>query len=754
MEATQAYREAIVGSPRRIELSAVVDISDPDKKYLPVTASPETAWSRKEQLHNYIIDAPDRYATLERGRWLGDGSFDLFPDDYSVPNEVGYASEILSGSSGAFSEVFVQLNFANVRILQACSIIFDGDPADGVPADFTVEVWSNDQMYLSREFAGNTDTSVLLKDFTIYDPTAIRLIVTRWSLPSRRARLVEMLAGYFERWSPDDFAAFSATLQGQFSCLGLPYGSVSLSMDNKDRRFEPRRKDSIFQSIEERQGVDIYLGCGTDRGMERKKLGVFYQAGDGWKTSSNEVTMSWYLVDIVGLISGRTFIVPGALPTTLGGWLKALVSQLGDNFANGWHADPAYVNTPVTANSREDVTGKKCGDILRWACMAAGVWPRARQEDGKLTAEPLWNQGNKITLDNLERYPTMKANESLAALIFQLAVIETVENPNTGEMESQRVQREFVVSGNSTTSEKTVTIINPFLHTEAQALAAARLILSQYGGNMLETTGRGDPAGEIGDVDTVWLDESSATTARRMSQTFQFQDGVLRGCRSTLLQADGSYLWTEFDVIRVSGKWTAPPGVHQLRIVLGRGGQGGGPGGPGWIGRTGNLGDSMGSGYGEDGVDGQGGEIWYGVIDCNEGQEFDVILGYGGSPGSTVGQAGGLGGHTTFGVYSSEEGQRYPNGYTDIASGNAFSRPGVPSPLPGTGDGGKGGKGGEPGEGYLRTYTYTPNGAASTVVNTKTELVVTKQPGPGQPGARGATGFALVAWERPEETPL
>jgi len=231
-----------------------------------------------------------------------------------------------------------------------------------------------------------------------------------------------------------------------------------------------------------------------------------------------------------------------------------------------------------------------------------------------------------------------------------------------------------------------------------------------------------------------------------MSQTFQISDGVLRGCRSTLLQADGSYLWEEFAVIRESGKWKSPPGVHKLRIVLGQGGQGGTSGGPGWIGLTGNLGNSFGSGYGEDGVDGQGGAVWYGVIDCNEEQEFEVHLGAGGVSG------GGLGGHTTFGVYSSENGRVYANGYTDIANGQSFARTGVASPLPGSGDGGKGGAGGEPGEGYLRTYTYTPTGADSSVVNTRTELVVTKQPGPGHPGVPGATGFVMVTWDKPETT--
>lgn len=744
IQTSAEFQSAIVGSPRWVELSALVDFSDPDKEYLPVTSSPEAAWSRKEQLHNLILDSPPRYATLEGNRWLLGGDFDLFEDGYDTGDEeTGYASEILSDSAGAFPGAFAQLNFSNVRILQACSVVFDSDPINGIPVDFKVEILSAGAVVHKQEFTGNRDTQMQVKGFTVHTPDAIRVTVTKWSLPYRRMRMAEIIMGYFEVWNPDIFSTFSANLQGQFSCLSLPYGSVNLSMDNADRRFEPRKKDSLFQSIEERQGVDIYLGCQTSSGVERVKLGVFYQAGDGWKTSSNAPTMSWYLVDIIGLIADRTFIVPDTLPTTLGGWLKALVSQLGDNFVNRWRADPNYIDTPVLANSREDVSGKKCGEILRWACQASGTWPRARQADGALTAEPLWNQGIKITLNELVDYPAMKANESIAALIFQLAL------PPLPDGTEDKRNREFVVSGNSTTSEKTVSISNPFLHTQEQALAAARLILAQYGGNILELSGRGNPSSEIGDVDTVWLDESYATTARRMSQTLQFQEGVLQQCQSTHLQADGSYLWTEFVIIRESGKWKAPPGVRRLRIVLGRGGQGGGLGQDGQWERAGDSAISF-SGYvpvyGADGLDGKGGEIWYGVIDINEGQVFDVFLGEGGKPGTVYGQPGEMGEHTRFGAYSSENGRLYENGYTDIANGQVFARTGVEAPLPGTGDGGNGGRGGDPGEGYLEEETKeNPDGTERTVYH----WVTTKEPGPGFPGVKGATGFVMVTWDKP-----
>lgn len=726
VKTSEAYRRAIVGSPRETGILAVVDLTSPDEEVLPVTSSGQAPWSRPEQLHDRIMDDPPRYATLEDGLWLLDGSFDLFPDDYQVPEHTGFAGDALCGLDGYFSEPWpwVQINLRGARVLQAVSLFFPADPVFGFPLDLTVEVWSGEQLVYAREFTGNTDTDLTVRDFTVYDPSAIRITVKRWSLPYRRVRVSAEVSGLYERLDTGDLYSFTVTMNGQFSCLSLPYGSADVAMDNADRRFEPRKKGSLFQSIEERQGIDLSLWCKTEAGREHMPMGRYYQAGNGWKTSVNDPVLKWRLVDIIGLIAGRTFLVPDILPTTLEGWLRALVGQLGVNFETRCHADPEYAQLPVTANSREDVTGKKCGDILRWICQATGTWPRADQTTGDLTAEPLWNQGNKYTLDNLEDYPAMRANDSLAALIFRLSD-----------------GTEYVVSGNSTSSEDTKTIINPFLHTTAQALAAARLILAQYGGNIIELTGRGDPSSEIGDVDTVWLDESSAATARRMSQTFQFQDGVLQGCRSTLLQADGSYLWEEFVVLTEDGIFTAPPGVHRLRVVLGQGGQGGGFGANGWVKPFYNFSNSVGWGYGDPGQDGQGGAVWFGVIDCNEGQEFKVHLGVGGTPAAVAGVPGQLGEHTTFGVYSSANGKIYENGYTDIANGQSFARTGVAAPLPGTGDGGRGGEGGEPGYGYLYQkegdlgYRYTE----------------VRPGGPGHPGVAGAAGFAMISWDKPEE---
>ena len=189
IQTSEAYRKAIVASPRAMELLAVVDISDPDMTWGAVSGTAQARWSKPAQLHDKDFEPPARYATLEENRWLLDGSVDLFPANYSVDARLGYVGDELSGSSGAFSQPQI-LNqaFSNVAILQAVSIFFSTDPLDGVPADFTVEVLVNGVAFHTRAFTGNTATEVALDGFTVYTPNAVRLTVTRWSLPSRRMR--------------------------------------------------------------------------------------------------------------------------------------------------------------------------------------------------------------------------------------------------------------------------------------------------------------------------------------------------------------------------------------------------------------------------------------------------------------------------------------------------------------------------------------------------------------------------------------
>lgn len=721
IDRTEQYQAAIVGDAREILIAAIIDIIDPDITYGTVTADGAgVRYAKPEQLHDKVTTAADPYATLEHNRWKLDGAFSVAPEDAAaVTGEVGYVGNALAGADGTFAPpVWVQMSFSNVAILQACSIYFHDSESDGVPADFTVEILQGGTAYYTKTYTGSTANSISLSAFTVYNPDAIRITVTKWSLPYRRMRIAEIIPGVYEEWDADIVTSLDITQQCDISCVTLPYGTCTLKMANLDKRFEPRSKSGVFQSIDERQGIDIKLGVRLESGVvERKRLGIYYQHSGGWKTGDNGLSMQWDLVDIVGLLSDRAFLPPDTLPTTLSGWVAALVAQLGDNFATRYHVDPDYADVQVEASRANNISGRTCGEILRYACMAAGAWARADAETGYLAVEPLWSQGNKLTLDNLMNYPTMKANDDVAALVF------TVYDGN---------DTEIVVSGNSTASSDTRRIDNPFIHTQAAALTAARLILSTFGGNRLETVGRGDMTSEMGDVDTVWLDESSATTGRRIKQTFSFQDGVMANCQSVLLQADGSFLYQNRVILTESGSWSAPDGVNSLRVILVGKGADGAHGDPGTNSNPDvGIGGTQGQ-RGADGADGIGGKVWAGTISINANQQFTVLIGS----------------DTVFGAYSSANGAVYPLGYTDIASGNSYARTGVEMPQAGSGDGGKGGAGGDAGYEHIdHVFRYNEDGSIGAAWYFP---VVDQEAGQGEPGAIGATGCVIIYYDKEE----
>ena len=714
IKTSENYRKAIVADARQMVMRAAVDIIDPNIVISGGTSSGETEeFSHIESIYDKDYSINSGYASLEWNRFLLDGSFVM----ESLDN-TGFVSYSLCDADGVFAvPQWVELQFTGVSILQACTVHFPTAEYDGLPADFTVDIMQGGTSYHTETITGNTKNQIGVSGFTVYNPDAIRVTVTKWSIPHRRARVAEILPGLYEKWDGSMLASFSIKHQGDTSCVRLPYGTCTLKMDNVDRRFEPRNKTGIFKSIQEAQGIDVDIGVMIDGKAEYVKAGVFYQHSGGWKTSDNGLTMQWDLVDVIGLLSDKKFIVPDTLPTTLEGWIQAFLAQLGGSFTDNYTIHDDYKNLSVTVNSAADVADINIGELLRYACMATGTWARADAETGFLAVEPRWNEGNKLTLENLVKYPVMKANDVISAIIFTLA-----DGNDT----------KFAVSGNTTASSQTVSVNNPFIHTQAQALTAARGILSAYGGNRIEITGRGDPASEIGDVDTVWLDESNATTARRVMQELTFSNGVMKNLASELLQADGSFLYEDREIITTDGTWKAPSGVSSIRVILVGGGSSGTDGTDGtW------------SDDGVDGINGIGGKVWSNTLTINDGQTFSVTIGKGGATSSEPGD-------TLFGEYTSADGEYFEYGYTDIASGDSFARTGVQKPVNGTGDGGAMGRAGERGREHqeLVTEVIVDEETGEETIEKWYQTVIDNYPTKGTKGASGASGCVVIYYDK------
>ena len=720
---TEAYEKAVTASSRRMFARAVFDLVDPDAEITGVTTNSESEISLTDQVVNRGVGSSDqRIATLELDRWVLDGSFVIRPDDPADrEGQVGWESADLCGSDGVFALPcpYIELAIANVSILQAVTLEFSDDSLDGYPVDFTVDMWSGATMLKTVEITGNEGTHIVVSDFTVDNPTKIRLTVNRWSTPYRRVRLARFMLGLFENWDSSVIQDIDIYTEVTFSGLKIPYSSCTIRVENKNHRFDPYAPNAIFNSIEERQAIVVDLGLRLEDGsIEWIPGGPYYQQSAGW--SLQDLTVSWELLDIIGMLVKRKFVIPSTLPTTLAGWSGAIMSSLGVNFSNKYIVDEAVAGTALTATA-DKVAEKTCGEILRFACMATNTWPRQDFETGFLRVGKLERLGgNRITLDNMPSYPEMSANDDIADITFEL---------DSGDV---------TFPGNNTESEISISIKNPFVHTEADARKAVISCLFEYGGRSFAVVSRGNPTSECGDIQSVDTQFLSTISARLYKQQLKLDAGVMKDMPSNLVQSPNDSMYENKIVLVESGTWMAPA-AGAIKITLIGGGTGGMGGGGGNMHSERNSPEDNAGGIG-----GDGGKVYIVETTAAEGQAFDYSCGTGGAAGyggfvGYDGEPGAEGSETIFGVYSSVNGVRYTVGLMDIQSGAVYAQKGGDYGYLVEGLNGSGGAGGKQGK----------NGKRVTVVNPETgesHTEVKARPRPGTDGLPGKDGCFIVEW--------
>ena len=747
---SDAAERAITDITRRMTVRATFDLKDPDAVVTDTETNSDGKYSRIEQIYDTVPDQNQLLiGTLEKDRIQLDGYWMLPPDNSAelADEQMGWWCGTLSGVDGTFAEPYpyVEMTFRNVSILQVFTIWFSQNWYDGYGVDFRLDIYSADTLAFTRTITGNTDYKVIVDKFTVYDPTRARLTVLKWSKPFYYPRVSELYLGLFERWTGREIANVDVLTESTFTGLSLPYSTCDFEVHNLNHRFDPYAPDSIFQSIEERQAIPIdwgvYLPNGT---IEWIPGGWYYQQSGGWEIK--DLTVKWSLVDIIGMLVKRNYTAPETLPTTLGGWVASIVACMGENLAERYIVDDDVKDFQLTAKT-EDVKGKTCGEILRFACQASATWPHQEFSTGFLRVSKRgYESGANIDGTNLAEWPVMEANDDIADITFALDNDKSVTFPGT-----------------NTESDTSLTVDNPFVHTTDDARRVVSNILSQYGGRKFSIKSRGNPASETGDIDTVATMFGTTISARRYKHQLKLENGIMHNLPAYLIQTATDKRYDHKVILIGSGKWQAPAGVTSLYIQLVGGGDGG----------NGGMGGSYVKGDGErentPGTGGSGGLIYAREIQINEQQTFDYACGAGGKGGAggkkqewagwqsgpgaaaTPGEAGTAGQPTTFGAYSSANGVRYEIGITDVDTGAFYGAKGADGleqkNNPGkdaeehTGNGGDGGDSGTHAYYTSEHHSFDEGGGISYQVWGDIR--------DGQPGGDGADGVIIVQYNDP-----
>lgn len=721
------YDKAVVADSRKQVVRASFILIDPDAVIEKPVSNDESAYSLTNQITNSGMDeTAQNIATLEPHRWALDGTFDIEPADKNERiGQVGWESETLSDQNGNFSEPYpyVEYEFENVDLLQNVMLQFSSKEFNGFPVNFLLEFFSGDTPLISMETVGNSETTVIVDDLSLNFPTKMKLTISKWSTPNRRVRVIRMVPFLQEEWDTNTIKTVDVYTEVTFSGLSIPYSTCSVEIYNENNRFDPYAPDSLFQSIEERQAINIGFGLVLQDGTtEWLPAGTYYQKSGGWKL--NDLTIRWDLLDIVGMLANKKFVVPEILPTTLAGWVKALVSSMGVNFASKYIVDSNVSSVALTAK-KDDVDGKTCGEILRYACMATNTWPRQDMATGKLHVGKLDRmEGNSFTLNNMASYATMKANNDISDITFAL------DNDAEGN------EKSVTFPGTNTNNDTSLSVNNPFVHTEEDARKAVISCLFEYGGKSFTVRSRGNPSSETGDIMSIQTQFGTEVSARLYKQQLKLENGVMRNMPSYLVQSPNDSTYSNKIVLTGSGTWSGPDGVTQIKITVIQGGTGGRGGGGGvmvteggWFAQDKTSGGDAGS----------GGKVLIVELEISENQSFSYSCGEAGKGGAggvegVDGTYGTEGDETVFGQYSSAKGKTYSNGIMDIQTGSVYASPGNSTAI-GYGCGGVGGKNGEDGYRY-----YQMDG------NIIVDTVVVREPEAGGDGADGKPGCIIVEW--------
>ena len=754
------YKTAIDAPTRRIIPKCMIDLADPDLVVTSVTGDVDSTYSFTDQLADKDMEySGSMYVSGEPSRWVLDGSQKIMPSTPSTrTGEQGIWGDELSDGDGEFTSATITIQMTGVDTLQMVTVAGTGRAVDGYPTNMTLTIYSGVlELYTTTE---DCDGFVHhFGGFTVTQPTTLVLTINGWSLPDRRFRLIEFLPGMLEAWGGETIYSMNIIQRADFSNLTIPYATANLSINNTDHRFDPANKESIFKSVVARQPIPLWYGVEHDGTVEYVPCGVYYQQNEGWQIQNDGLTINWNLIDIIGILADRhyesfpkpddeqiydTSLTPPQwvwitppLNKTLKQWIENIVGNLTPELATHWVVDDS-VGNPYLQCEWSEIQDLTCGDILRFCCQATNSYPVSDPVTGYLTIKPLDSTPTrKTTLRTQNSIAGSESNTDIAFLNFDIGGTQ------------------YSVAGTEEISDKTVNIQNPFIKTTMDAVSAAQLIITQYGGNILNVASRGDPSRQIGDVETLELYPNEYVSARIIEQTLSLQDGIMTNQPIRMLQANGGQLYTDVIIIKEDGTYTMPAGITEITMVLVGGGQGG------WGGNGGMDGyytDRNGTG----GEGGMGGKVYSTPLTINDGQQITVHIGAGGNGGKggtavstnhqenvRRGKQGDVGEATTVQVgtiFSSANGLIMSTGYIDLLTNAAYAVPGnvgrdsrrYPANGANATGYGNGGNGGEGGMGSIwdPEPTWDANG------------VIVEHAKNGGDGGKGSNGIVLIFYVR------
>ena len=507
---TEQFKAAIGAASRQTKAKVLFRLVDVDAaEDTTVTATSEAIISKKSQITNAIMDMTGKLATLETDYWKLDGTFVLPPTVEEAGYEVGWWSDALSGPEGTFPvPQVVTLQFTKDHSSIGFTIYFDA-LTDEYAADFIIDVYDSLDVLLHSEMVTGNILVRYILEHTIENYRKVVITITKWKLPNRRARIVEVSMGVIYEYTGNELISVNVLEEVDTINNEVSSNETKFTIENQDKRFNIMNPTGAYPALQKLQTVVPYLGVvKTDGSTEYVGMGVYYL--DEWQSDEGALTASFTAHDLLNVISRDEYAGDTFVAETLYAIAVEILTAAGVRSVD--HNVDTALQGISTSGTLEKMSYREALQKIAIAGMAVLYCSR----EGKIIIEQIGTDAlsETIGLDNMYASPLIKL-DSLVNTIY----IKSGDTTYT-YTDPTKTSDEQVLS---------IEIDNPLIDTSGKADVVAAWIMAEYKKRFLyEVNWRMDPSFTVGDIVTIEDDFSADKTARITRQEFTFT-GYLTG---------------------------------------------------------------------------------------------------------------------------------------------------------------------------------------------------------------------------------
>lgn len=367
-------------------VEVILTVSDPDAMADAKAASNgEEAFSDVTEIVEEIEKEPKKYATLEKNIWTLDGSLVLLEDEPPYGHN-GYIGDLLSGDDGTFAvPPTITVTFSEVFTNIIPGITVEWATAyDEWAEEFSVTAYNDDDIVAQRFITGNRSVfSVVAMDIENYNK--IEVVVTKWCLPSRRARIKAMIVGVEKVYSKSELINYSHTMTVDPLSASLPKSEITFEIVNLNGEYNPDNPQGAEKYLMERQMVTARYGYKLNDSIEWIQAGTFFMSE--WETPQNGITATFTARDSLEYMSDEyTGPTSGTLmEIAVAAMEQAALPDLKDGTAR-WRIDSSLET--ITAPEDVDLSENSIMEVLQYVANAA-CCVFYQDREGALRIEPL-----------------------------------------------------------------------------------------------------------------------------------------------------------------------------------------------------------------------------------------------------------------------------------------------------------------------------------------------------------------------------